>query len=245
MQQQQQRVLVAENDLQKQRMQLARVIGLPVTQPFELVDPVPNTPTPPLELEAALQRAYTRRPDYLALQSRVRAAELQVKAARGEALPTVDINGDIGAIGRSVGSARETYSVAGTVRLPVFQGGKVKGDVMQAQSALDQLRSRLEEMKSHIEFDVRSIALDVKTSGQQVDVARQSIELAGEQLKQAQDRYASGVSSSLEVVQAQESVAAAHEILIQALYRNNVAKLEMARALGVAEQQARAVLGGR
>jgi len=245
MQQQQQRVLAAENQLQQQRMRLARVIGLPVTQPFELIDAVPNTPTPPLELEEALQRAYTRRPDYQALQSRVRAAELQVKAARGEALPTVDINGDIGPIGRSVGGARETYSVAGTLRLPIFQGGRVKGDVMQAQSALDQLRSRLEDMKGRIEFEVRSFAMDVKTSGQQVEVARQSIELAAEQLKQAQDRYASGVSGSLEVVQAQESVAASNEILIQALYRNNVAKLEMARALGVAEQQARTFLGGR
>ncbi|MBZ5521935.1 MAG: TolC family protein [Acidobacteriia bacterium] len=245
MQQQQQRVLAAENQLLQQRMKLARVIGLPVSQAFELTDAVPNTPTPPLELEEALQRAYARRPDYLALLSRVRSAELQVKAARGEALPTIDLNGDFGAIGQTVGSSRQTFTVAGSLRIPIFQGGRVKGDVMQAQSALDQLRSQLEDMKSRIEFEVRSTALDVKTSIEQVAVARQSIELAGEQLKQAQDRYASGVSGSLEVVQAQESVATADETYIQALYRNNVAKLTLAKALGVAEQQARAVLGGR
>ncbi|HWZ43525.1 MAG TPA: TolC family protein [Candidatus Saccharimonadales bacterium] len=245
MQQQQQRVLVAENQLQKQRMQLARVIGLPVSQPFELTDSVPNSPMPPVELEPALQRAYDRRPDYLAFLSRVRAAGLQLKAARGEALPTLDINGDIGAIGRTVASARETYSIAASLRIPIFQGGKVKGDVMQAQAVLDQLRDQLEDMKGRIEFEVRSSLLDVQTANDQVAVAQQSIELAGEQLRQAQDRYASGVSGSLEVVQAQEAVATANETYIQALYRINVAKLLLARALGVAEQQVRDFLGGR
>jgi outer membrane protein TolC len=245
MQQQRQRVLVAENQLQKQRMQLARVIGLPVTQPFELTDSVPNTPAPPVKLEEALQRAYTRRPDYLAFLSRVRSADLQLKAARGEALPTFDINGDIGATGRTIGSALETYSVIGLLRIPIFQGGKVKGDVMQAQATLDQLRSQLEELKSRIEFEVRSSALDVETAGEQVAVAQQSIELAGEQLNQAQDRYTSGVAGSLEVVQAQEAVADANETYIQALYRNNVAKLTLARALGVVEQQARDFLRGK
>lgn len=245
MQQQQQRVLAAENQLQKQKMQLARVIGLPVSQAFELTDTVPNAPTPPLELEEALMHAYARRPDYLALQARVRAAELQVKAARAEALPSIDINGDFGAIGRSVGSSRDTYSVAGTLRVPIFLGGRKKADVIQAQASLEQLHRQLEDLKGRIEFEVRSNSLDVKTTNDQVLVARQSIDLAGEQLKQAQDRYAAGVSGSLEVVQAQEALATANETYIQALYRNNVAKLLMARALGVAEQQARAFLGGR
>lgn len=245
MQQQQQRVLAAENQLLQQRMKLARVVGLPVSQAFELTDAVPNTPTPPLELEEALQRAYTRRPDYLALLSRVHAAELQVRAARGEALPTFDLNGDIGAIGQTIGSARQTFAVSGSLRIPIFQGGKVKGDVMQAQSVLNQMKSQLEDLKSRIEFEVRSTSLDVKTSVEQVAVARESIALAGEELKQAQDRYSAGVSGSLEVVQAQEAVATANETYIQALYRNNVAKLMLAKALGLAEQQARAVLGGR
>lgn len=116
---------------------------------------------------------------------------------------------------------------------------------MQAQAGLEQLRRQLEDLEGRIEFEIRSNVLDVKTSNDQVEVARQSIELAGEQLKQAQDRYAAGVSGSLEVVQAQEAVATANETYIQALYTNNVAKLLMARALGVAEQQARAFLGGR
>ena len=134
---------------------------------------------------------------------------------------------------------------AGSLRIPVFQGGRVKADVVQARSNLQQLRFQMEDMKNRIEMEVRSAALDVNSSGEQVKVARESIDLAGEQLKQSQDRYAAGVSGSLEVVQSQEAVVTANETLIQALYRNNVAKLTLARALGVAEQQARAFLGGR
>src|SRR5205807_6462999 len=139
----------------------------------------------------------------------------------------------------------ETYTVAGSLRIPGFQGGRVKADVLQARSNLQQLHFQMEDMKNRIEMEVRSAALDVNSSNDQVKVARESIDLAAEQLKQSQDRYASGVSGSLEVVQSQEAVVTANETLIQALYRNNVAKLTLARALGVAEQQARAFLGRR
>ena len=244
MQQLQQRVLSAENQLEKQRMTFGRTIGFPAAQQFELTDKVPYAPLPEFNLDESLAQAYTRRPEYLAAQARVRAAEMQLTAAREERLPTVDLNGDVGVIGPAPGSARETFTIAAGVRIPVFQGGKVRADVLQAQSNLNQLKSQLEDLHARIEFDVRSALLDVKTSTDQVTVAQQSIDLAGEQLKQAQDRFASGVSGSLEVVQSQEAVAAANETYIGALYLNNVAKLSLARALGVAEQQTRAFLQG-
>lgn len=243
MQQQQQVVLSAENQLEKQRMSLARTIGLPITQPFELTDKVPYAPLPELNLDEALARAYTRRPEYLAAEARVRAAEMQVAAARDERLPTLDLGGDYGVIGPAPGSAQQTYSVSAGLRIPVFQGGKVRADVQQAQSNLNQLKSQLTDLHARIEFDVRSAMLDIKTSNDQVMVAQQSVDLATEQLKQAQDRFASGVSNSLEVVQSQQAVAEANETYIQALYLNNVAKLTLSRALGVAEQQTRTFLG--
>ncbi|HLJ26031.1 MAG TPA: TolC family protein [Candidatus Angelobacter sp.] len=245
MQEQQQRVLSAENQVEKQRMAFARTIGMPFVQQFELTDTVPYAPLPEVNIEEALARAYTRRPEYLAAQARTHAAEMQVTAAREERLPTLDVSGDYGVIGPTLGSARQTYSVAAGVHVPVFQGGRVKADVLQAQSNLNQLKSQLQDLHTRIEFEVRSAVLDVKTSTDQVMVARQSIDLAAEQLKQAQDRFASGVSGSLEVVQTQEAVATANETYIQALYLNNVAKLSLARALGVAEQQTRAFLGGK
>jgi outer membrane protein TolC len=245
MQTQQQRVLAAQNQFEREKMTLARVIGMPVSQQFDLTDTVPYAPLPKMNVEEALARAYQRRPEYLAAESRVRSAELAVKAAKGEALPTMQINGQYGVIGPAPGSSENNYSLAAGVRIPVFQGGRVRADVAQAESDLRQSRMQLENLHSRVEFEVRSALLDVNTSNEQVAVARQSIDLAGQQLKEAQDRYAAGVSGTLEVVQSQEAVAAANETYIQALYLNNVAKLTLARALGVAEQQTRTFLGGK
>jgi outer membrane protein TolC len=245
MQQRQQRVLATRNQLEQQIMALERTIGLPVSQQIELSDTVPYAPMEELNVEDALQRAYDRRPEYLAAESRVRAAEMQVKAARAELLPTLDLNGDYGVIGPTVGGARATFAVGAGLRIPVFQGGRTKADLLQAQSILKQQKLQLEDLHGRIEFEVRSALLDIKTAEEQVAVAKQSVDLATDQLKQAQDRYAAGVSGSLEVVQAQGALTGANETYIQALYLNNVAKLSLARGLGVAEQMTRSFLGGR
>lgn len=245
MQTQQQRVLAAENQYERQRMQLARTLGLPVAQQFQLTDSVPYAPLAALNLDQALAQAYRQRPEYLAAQSRLRAAELAVAAAKGEALPTVQVNGQLGTVGPTVGSSETIYNLSAGVRIPIFQGGKVKADVAQAEAQMRQSRMQLEDLHSRVEFEVRTALLDVKTSDDQVAVTKQQIELAGEQLKEARDRYAAGVSGSLEVVQAQESVASANDSNIQALYTNNVAKLSLVRALGEAEQRTRTFLGGK
>ena len=245
MQTQQQRVLAAQDQFEQQKMALARIIGMPVGQQFQLTDTVPYAPLPEINIDQSLQQAYRERPEYLAAESRVRSAEIAVKAAKGEALPSLQLNGDFGGLGKTPATMENTYTVSAGVRIPIFQGGRVRADVAQAETDLRQTRLQLDDLHNRIELEVRSAALDVKTSDQQVAVAKQSIGLAAEQLKQAQDRYAAGVSGSLEVVQAQEAVATSNETYIQALYLNNVAKLTLARALGVAERQTKAFLGGK
>jgi outer membrane protein TolC len=245
MQTQQQRVLAAQNLYERQKLQLARTIGLPVAQQFELTDTVPYAPLAALNFDEALAQAYKQRPEYLAAQSRLRAAELAVAAAKGEALPTIQVNGQLGTVGPSPGGSETIYNLSAGVHIPIFQGGKVRADVAQAEAQLRQSRMQLEDLHSRVEFEIRSALLDVKTSDDQVAVARQQIELAAEQLKEARDRYAAGVSGSLEVVQAQEAVASANDNNIQALYTNNVAKLSLVRALGEAEQRTRTFLGGK
>ena len=245
MQAQQQRVLAAQNEFARQKMTLARAIGLPVSQAFELADTVPYAPLPELNVEEALARAYQRRPEYLAAQARVRSAELEVEAAKGEAMPVMEIDGQYGILGQTPGNSERVFNLAAGLRIPLFQGGKVKADVAEAETSLRQDQMQLEDLRGLVEYEVRTSWLDVKTSNEQVGVAQQSIVLAGEQLKEAQDRYAAGVSGSLDVVQAQEAVANANETYIQSLYLNNVAKLSLAHALGVAEQQTKTFLGGK
>jgi outer membrane protein TolC len=245
MQTQQQRVLAAQNQFEQQKMSLARTIGIPVAQQLQLIDTVPYAPLASLNLEEALAHAYQVRPEFRAAESRVRSAELAVKAAKGEALPTVELNGQTGFIGPAPGSSENTFAISAGLHIPIFQGGKVKADVDQAATLLRQERLQLENLRARVEYEIRSALLDVKTSDDQVAVSNQQIDLAAEQLKEAQDRYKAGVSGSLEVVQAQEAVAGANDNHIQALYQNNVAKLSLVRALGEAEQRTRAFLGGK
>jgi outer membrane protein TolC len=245
MQTQQQRVLAAQEQVAQQKMALARIIGLPVAQQFRLTDAVPYAPLPSFNLDESLAQAYKQRPEYLAAESRVRSAELAVKAAQGEALPTVQVAGDFGGLGKTFASLENTYTLSAGLRIPLFQGGRVRADVAAAETNLRQARLQLDDLHNRVELEIRSALLDVQTSDDQVKVAQQSIGLAGQQLKESQDRYAAGVSGSLEVVQSQEAVALANETYIQALYLNNVAKLTLARALGVAEQRTRAFLGGK
>jgi outer membrane protein TolC len=206
---------------------------------------VPYAPLAAMNFDEALARAFKQRPEYLAAESRLRAAELGVKAAKGEALPTVEVNGQVGFVGAAPGSAENTYNLSAGVRIPIFQGGKVRADVDQAEVQVRQNRLQLENLRSRVEFEIRSALLDVKTSDDQVAVAKQQIDLSAEQLRQSQDRYKAGVSGSLEVVQSQEAVASANDSYIQALYQSNVARLSLVRALGEAEQRTRAFLGGK
>jgi outer membrane protein TolC len=239
-----QRVTAAQNELEKSKLQLARIIGLPPGQAFTLSEEIPYTPFPELTLEQALERAYASRPDYLAAQERVAAAEADRRAAVGEWMPSVRVNADYGRIGLTAADSEATYSLAGTVTVPIFNGGRTRGRVIEADADLRTRRAELEDLRSGIDFDVRSAFLDLKASSEQLQVAARSRELANQQLTQARDRFAAGVASNIEVVQAQESVATSSEQYIGALYSFNVAKALLARDLGVAEDLARQILGG-
>jgi len=239
-----QRLIYLENQFQTEKLNLARAIGLPMAQVFRLTDKVPYAPPPPITLDQALARALSTRADYKSLEAQVHAAESLKKAARSEGLPTVNFHADYGDIGPTPGNSHGTYTVAANLKIPLFQGGKVRGDVMQANALLQQRESELKDLQSNIQYQVRTAFLDLKSSDDQVSVARNTQGLAHEQLKQAQDRFAAGVVNSLEVVQAQEAVATADENYISSLYRYNVAKASLARALGVAEESFKQMTGG-
>jgi len=245
MQSQQHRLVVARNDFEKQKLALARAIGLPQGQQFTLVDKVPFAPAPAVTLDYALQRAFERRPDYKQLQAQVRAAEFSVKAAKSERLPVLGFTADYGTIGATPGNSHGTFTTAASLRIPIFQGGRIRGEVMGAESQLARARAQLNDTRGRIEHDVRTALLDVNAAAQQIELAESSRKLAQEQLRQSQDRFSAGIAGNLEVVQAQEALAGAEENFISSLFDHNIAKLRLARALGIAEEATKNYLGGK
>ena len=239
-----QRVTAATNGFEKSKLQLARVIGLPPGQLFELSQEIPFVPVPEMTLEEALARAYRERPDYLAAQERVQEAESARRAIVGEALPSVRVTADYGAIGLHVSSSLPTFSIVGALSVPIFEGGRVQGRLAQADSELRTRRAQAEDAKAEIYYDVRTAFLDLKATEEALQTATRARELAGLQLTQSRDRFAAGVTSNIEVVQSQEVVAQASEQYIAALYGFNVAKAMLARSLGTAEEAVAKYLGG-
>jgi outer membrane protein TolC len=241
---QRQRATAAENDLQKGKLQLARIIGLPIGQPFNLSDELPYLPVPSMTLEDALDRAYKTRPDYQAALQRVQAAEASRRAVVGEGLPSIRVNADFGELGSTPGDARGTFAVVGAVNVPIFQGGRTRGRLLEADADLRARRAEADDLKAGIYYDVRSAFLDLQSTDEQLKVATRTRELAASQLTQARDRFAAGVANNIEVIQAQEVVTVAAEQYIGALYGYNVAKALLARGLGIAESAAQQFLGG-
>jgi outer membrane protein TolC len=241
---QQQRLIFLQNEYEKQKLVLARATGLPLEQQFDLTDQVPYAALEPMSLDAALGQAYESRSDLKAAQALVRAAEDTKRAAQGERLPSIGVNADIGKIGPSADTSLKTYTVAAGVRVPILQGGSTRARVLQAEASLQQQRAQLDDLRTRVDFEVRSAFLDLKAADDRVKVAQTAVDLADQQLTQAQDRFVAGVASNIEVVQAQEAVATASDNYISGLYAHNVAKISLARALGVAEADASHFLGG-
>ncbi len=172
------------------------------------------------------------------------AAEEQRKAATADRYPTVVFNGDYGVIGVNLGTSHGTGDAAGTLSVPLFREYGLRGEAQVAQSQLDTQNAQLSDLNAQVDADVRDALLDIEAAQKQVEVARSSVDLANEALSEAQQRYANGVEDNLAVSQAQRSVAQANDQYVSSLYRNNVAKLSLARALG-AGQDYRKYLGGK
>ena len=240
----QQQLIVARNDLAKSNLSIARIIGLPPGQPFVLTEKAPYQALTPLPLEAYLLRAYAGRSDYQAAVAQLQSAELSRKGAMAGRYPTLDVAANYGDIGVTPAHSNGTWQVLGGVNIPIFAGNRVHADVLQADAQLKQARSQLSDLRGRIDYEVRTALLDLNAAAEQVEVARSSVDLAEQALAQSQDRFTAGVADNLEVVQAQEAVAAAHENYIESLYAHNLAKVELAYAIGDAEQGVRRFLKG-
>ncbi|MGA8867842.1 MAG: TolC family protein, partial [Candidatus Sulfotelmatobacter sp.] len=183
----QQQLIAARNDFAKEKLSLARVIGLAPGQEFVLTEKAPYQALTPLPLDVYLQRAYNSRADYQAAQAQVRAAELARRAASAGHYPTLDLNANYGDVGVTPAQSNGTWQVNGSLNIPIFAGGKVHSDVLEAEAQLRQARSQLGDLRGRIDYEVRASLLDLNAAAEQVEVARSSVELAEEALAQSQD----------------------------------------------------------
>jgi outer membrane protein TolC len=196
-------------------------------------------------LDGAVEAAMASRADLKSAIARADAAALARKSAQSNALPSLHLDADYGLIGNNVSTAGSTYTVAAALHVPVFQGGETKGKVQQAEADLQRREAELADLKAGVSFEISAALLDLQTAAAAVEVAKSTSTLAADELQQAQDRFRAGIASSIELSQAQDSVASASDQLISSVYAHNMAKAFLARAMGVVESRLTDILGGR
>jgi outer membrane protein TolC len=242
---QQQQLLALQNQVAKDKLTLARAIGLPSGQAFEITDKAPYKPLESLTPEDALQRAYGSRADYQSAQAQVRAAELAHRSVSDEWLPTASLSTNYDLVGPTLDNSHGTFGITGSIKMNIFDGGKRRADMLDASTTIKQRREELANIQGQIDQDVRAALLDLKSAADQVAVAQDNVSLADQTLTQARDRFIAGVTDNIEVVQAQDSVAAADQNLISAIYAHNLAKVALARAMGATEANLKIFMGGK
>jgi outer membrane protein TolC len=236
---------VTRNNFSIAKLTLSRAIGLPLGQPFQIADELPYADISPPSVDEALRLAFKTRSDSLSARAAQKAAERALSAARAERYPVAATKGNYSAVGSTFGQSRGTFTFQAGISIPVFTGGQIAGDITQAEAALRQRSAEAENICGQIDYDVRTAFFNLNAAVEQVAVTRQNVDLANETLSRSKDRFAAGVTDSVEVVQSEQSLASANDQYITALYNHNVAKLSLAHSLGVARTDYSQYLGGK
>ena len=233
---QQQRLSALRGDLLKETMQLARLIGLPAGQQLSLSEDLPVQVPDAISLEEGIKTALDERPDLKAARLQLKAATEARRAAKSEYLPSLSVNGDYGLEGINPNKGVSAYQVSAGLNIHIFDSGRVRADVDQADAVFSQLQAQYDDLKGAVDLDVRQAYVDLQVAAEQMKVAQANRQLAAETLTQSVDRFASGVTNSVEVVQSQETVAAAEQDYISTLFSLNLSRISLAKATGQAEQ---------
>lgn len=241
----QQQLLAAQNRFSKDKLTLQQAIGLPGSQQIVLTDTAPFSPVENMTPEQLNDRAKASRADYLSLKAQLESAQLSRQAALAERYPVLAVSGSYGYDGVAPAQARETWQFNGQLKVNVFDGGRIRADILQSDAAIQQRKDEMADLERRIDTDIRSALLDLQSAADQVSVAESNVQLADQTLTQARDRFAAGVTDNIEVVQAQDALAAAQDNLIGALYAHNLAKVALARSIGMTETNLKQFIGGK
>jgi len=227
-----QALLVAENDVDRTRLQLLKVIGLKLDNPVELTDRLSYIPMDSVEPAQALATAKQHRAELRAQQRREENARLNFSATKLERLPSVSAFANYGDIGASVWSALPTRSIGASVKIPIFDGGRRDARRAESASQFRQESIRTADLHDQIELDVRVAIDSLHSADAQVKAAEEGLTLAEMEVAQAERRYKAGVSNSVEVTDAQTRLARARDNRINALYNYNLARINLGTATG-------------
>ena len=234
--QEQVRLPRAETDSETARLELQRLIGLPLGSSFTLTDPLQFTAEDLPVIETAVTTAENNRAEVHVAEAEVTASKYETSAARAEQLPSLEFLGDYGISGITpVESALPTRRYAVQLNVPVFNGGLTRGRIQVASSREQEAALQLASTRGQIEEDVRLAYALLRTTAATVRAADQTVTLGERELEMARDRFRAGLGDNIELTTAQTTLANARLDQVSALASYNAARLNLAAALGRAQ----------
>jgi outer membrane protein TolC len=236
-QSQQQAVIAAKDQLEKNKIALNRSIGLAPEQKIQLTDVAPYADVAAIPIAEARREAFENRQDYQRLKHQIVAAEREQRAIKHERWPSLSFSGNYGVTGVAGLTYHGTFVAMGTLNIPIFHEAKFRGDADAAEAQVEQLRSQMNDLNAKIDQQLRDSLLDLKSAQQLVQVSKSSVTLAQTALDQTMERFKEGVDTNLPVAQAQTALAQAQTNYVNSVYQYNESKLALARNLGVIEGQ--------
>jgi len=240
---QQQVTIAAENSYEKDLILLKREIGLDPGQKIVLTDPAPYSELAAQTPEEVRAIAYRNRQDYQNFQNQQTELKAVHAAYRSQRYPTLSFSGNYGVVDVGGIGSHGTFAAIGTLNVPIFREASLRGNIDASKAQLDAIDSQVADLRIKIDQQVRSALLDVRAAEQLVQVSRSNLDLATRALSDETERVNAGVDNTLPLVTAQATLANAQNTLVESMYQYNLAKLALARASGVLEQQYRVYLG--
>lgn len=231
----QQSLLVNRDNYETAILTLERFLGLEPGAPLTLAERLEMKHVAIPDVDAAVQSALKARPDYRSLLSQRDSLVEEQKASHARYLPTFSVSGDYGALGRNFGSMPGIGEIQGTISITLFDRDRT-GEQTQITSRLQRLNDQIDDLSRGIKQEIRKALLDLDSTEQQVAVTQQALDLARRELELSTDRFQNGVADNIEVITAQDAVAAAQDDRITALAQHADAAAALARALGGTEE---------
>jgi outer membrane protein TolC len=243
LQSQQQALIAAENQQEKDFILLKREIGVDPEQAIELTDPAPYSELAEQTPEEVRAVAYQNRQDYQNYENQAVAYKALHNVYRSERLPRLSFYGNYGTSTVNGAGTHGDFIAMGILSFPIFREAKLRGDSDVSKAKMEEVNAQLDDLRNHIDEQVRAALLDVSANKQLVEVARSNVDLATRALSDETDRVNAGVDDNLPLVTAEATLATAESNLVESLYAYNVSKIGLARATGVLEQEYRTYLG--
>jgi outer membrane protein len=231
-----QRLLVAQNDQESARLNLIRALGIDFEVRVVLTDELKLVPEKTQLPDQVLTIARQQRLELRVQESRQKLATLSLSSVTSERIPSLSLAGDYGWIGVKPEDALATRSIGLIFSIPIFDGGQRESRISETRSRVRQESIRMKDVSDQVNLEVRNALLTLESSQQQVAVAQKGIDLAAKELTFARDRFTAGLTTNIEVTNAQTSMARARDNLIEALFRFNASRINLARAKGEIEQ---------